>query len=70
MEMWRDIGHMSNLTELEQKRGKMGMREKKALFFFQCTRESEKEKREYQDKLQFLSTIYEARLLGFRKAKN
>ena len=32
MDMWRNMGHMSNLSELEQKRGKMGMRAKKAHF--------------------------------------
>ena len=36
------MGHMSNLSELEQKSGKMGMRAKKAHFFLQCTRESER----------------------------
>ena len=41
VDTWRDIGHMSNLSELEQKRGKMGMRAKKAHFFC-STRESER----------------------------
>ena len=39
---WRDMGHMSNLSDLEQKRGKMGMREKKS--HFSCSvHESERE---------------------------
>ena len=32
MDTWRDMGHMFNLSELEQKRGKMRMREKTAHF--------------------------------------
>ena len=41
VDTWRDIGHMPNLSELEQKRGKMGMRSKKTHFFC-STRESER----------------------------
>ena len=69
MDTWRDMGHMSNLSELEQKRAKMGMRAKKA--HFSCSvhkrvREENKEK----EKLQLLSMIYEVQLLGFRQAEN
>ena len=46
MDTWRNMGHMSNLSELEQKRGKMRMREKESSFFLQCTRESERVERE------------------------
>ena len=41
MDMWRDMGRMSNLSELEQMRGKMGMRAKKAHFFY-STQESKR----------------------------
>ena len=46
MDTWRDMDHMSNLSELEQKRGKMGMREKKAHFLYTRERERGKESRE------------------------
>ena len=39
MDTWSDMGHMSNLSKLEQKRGKMRMREKRAPF---CTRDSDR----------------------------
>ena len=44
MDTWRDMGHMSNLSELEQKRGKMGMREKKVHFPTVYTRERGEER--------------------------
>ena len=49
MDTWRDMGHMSNLSELEQKKGKMGMRAKKAHFsrsVHERVRERRRESRE------------------------
>ena len=67
MDTWHDMGHMSNLSELEQKRGEMGMREKKA--HFSCI-VHERVREEKREKLQLISMIYKARLLGFYRAKN
>ena len=46
VDTWRDMDHMSNLSELEQKRGKMRMREKKAHFSCSVHERVRKEKRE------------------------
>ena len=46
VDTWRDMGHMSNLSELEKKRGKMGMREKKAHFSCSVHERMREEKRE------------------------
>ena len=47
---WRDMGHMSNLSELEQKRGKMGMWAKKTHFSYSA-HERERESRERSSNL-------------------
>ena len=41
MDTWHDMGHMSNLSELEQKRGEMGMKAKKAHFPAEYVKERE-----------------------------
>ena len=46
MDTWRNMGHMSNLSKLEQKRGKMGMRAKKAHFSYSVHKRVREEKRE------------------------
>ena len=56
MDTWRDMDHMSNLSELEQKRGKMGMREKKAHFLYTRERERGKESREISSNFFLQST--------------
>ena len=50
MDTWHDMDHMSNVSELEQKRGKMGMRAKKAHFFCSVHERVKEEKREYREK--------------------
>ena len=46
VDTWRYMGHMSNLSELEQKRVKMGMRAKKAHFSCSVHERVREEKRE------------------------
>ena len=70
VDTWRDMGHMSNLSEFEQKSGKMGMRAKKAHFFLERTLESERGEERVKREALILSTIYGARLFDFRRAKN
>ena len=63
MDTWCDMGHMSNLSKLEQKRGKMGMRAKKA--HFSCSVHERVREEKSEESREAPTSLYDLRSLLF-----
>ena len=69
MDTWRDMGHMSNLSELDKKGlKKIIFGQKTPNFWSGHGREGEKKKRKKKSKL--LSSIYEVSSVKIHRTKN